>query len=155
MSKKNQYIFITIALLIIIAIGAGFYILFNKVSSLDLKNNKSPDMLAEDNNDDDNNMRALYPLDTFIVNLADQGGRRYLRVTMNLELKDPGDTDALGKRIPQIRDAILKLLPTKSMEDIHSVAGKNTLRDEIIIKLNGLLKKEIVTNIYFTEFVIQ
>lgn len=157
MSKKNQYIFIIIGLVIIVAMGTGFYILFNKVSSLDLKNNESANMPAENNNnnDDDNKMGALYPLDTFIVNLADQGGRRYLRVTMELELEYPENNDELMKKIPRIRDAVLKLLPTKSMEDIHSVSGKNALRDEIITKLNGLFKKEIVTNIYFTEFVIQ
>jgi hypothetical protein len=32
----------------------------------------------------------LYTLDTMIVNLADHGGKRYLRVTMALELSDHG-----------------------------------------------------------------
>ncbi|MBW1940508.1 MAG: flagellar basal body-associated FliL family protein [Deltaproteobacteria bacterium] len=154
MSKKKQYIFIIIGLVIIIAMGAGFYILFNKLSSLDMKSNENATVSSE-KNDDDNNMGVLYPLDTFIVNLADQGGRRYLRVKMDLELKKQENSDELTKKIPMIRDAVLKLLPAKSMKDIHSVAGKNALHDEIIIKLNGLLKKEIVTNIYFTEFVIQ
>ncbi len=30
----------------------------------------------------------LYPLENFIVNMADSGGTRYLRVTLQLELDD-------------------------------------------------------------------
>jgi len=154
MSKKNLYIFIIIGLVIIVAMGAGFYLLWNKLSTLNPQSEKVSENMIKDEFAG-GNIGPMHSLDTFIVNLADQGGRRYLRVTMDMELKNQENSDELMKRIPQIRDAVLKLLPTKSMKDIHSVAGKNALRDEIISKLNSLLKKEIITNIYFTEFVIQ
>lgn len=154
MSKKIQLIFIIIALIIIVAMGSGFYLLWNKLSTLSTGNEKVSENIMKDKFADEN-IGPMHSLDTFIVNLADQGGRRYLRITMDIELKNQDNSDELMKRIPQIRDAILKLLPTKTMKDLHSVSGKNALRDEIIIKLNSLLKKEIITNIYFTEFVIQ
>ena len=64
-------------------------------------------------------MGPIYKLDTLIVNLADQGGKRYLRITMDLELKPAENIDAkevideMDKRLPQIRDTILMILPTK------------------------------------------
>jgi len=40
-------------------------------------------------------------------------------------------------------------------EDISSLEGKIALRDEIIAKLNSFLKSGTITNLYYTEFVIQ
>jgi flagellar FliL protein len=106
-------------------------------------------------------MGPIYKLDTMIVNLADQGGKRYLRVTMDLELKPSENLDAkevideLDKRLPQIRDTILMILPTKQYAEIATTSGKIALRDEIMAKLNALLKKGQISNIYFTEFVVQ
>jgi len=58
-------------------------------------------------------------------------------------------------RIAQIKDASLKIMSTRTFEDINSIPGKDSLRDEIIAKLNEILRGEIITNIYFSEFVIQ
>ena len=101
-------------------------------------------------------IRSVYSLDTFIVNLADKGGRRFLRVTMDLELKDESLAGEIDKRLSQIRDSILMIIPTKRFEDINSVEGKIALSDEIMTKLNSFLKDgSSITNIYFVEFVIQ
>jgi flagellar FliL protein len=47
------------------------------------------------------------------------------------------------------------ILPSKRFDDISSVEGKIALRDEILEKLNSLLKQGKITNIYFKEFVVQ
>jgi flagellar FliL protein len=98
---------------------------------------------------------ALFSLDTFIVNLADEGGKRYLRVTMDLELNGTTAEGELKQRLSQMRDSILMVLPSKRFADIRTIEGKNGLRNEIIANLNGLFGRESITNIYFTEFVIQ
>ena len=97
----------------------------------------------------------IMPLDTFIVNLADEGGTRYLRTTMKLELADDQSLTFVQERLPLIRDSILMILPTKNYEDISTVEGKKTLRDELIAKVNVIMIPGSVTNIYFTEFVVQ
>ncbi len=100
-------------------------------------------------------MGPIYSLDTFIVNLADDGRSRYLRVTMDLELVSASEESTLDDRLPQVRDSILMILPSKRFEDIASMEGKTALRNEIITKLNGMLNKNVVSNIFFTEFVVQ
>lgn len=101
----------------------------------------------------------LYSLDTFIVNLtdADNTCNRFLRTTMDLELKGEGPdlTQTMDTRLPQIRDSILMTLPSKSVKDLQSTEGKFALRNDLIGQLNALLKEELITNIYFKEFVIQ
>jgi len=89
------------------------------------------------------------------VNLADAGRSRYLRVTMDLELAESNDAGKLNQRLSQVRDSILMILPTKQFDDIASMEGKMALRDEIMAKLNSLFAKNVVTNIFFTEFVVQ
>jgi flagellar basal body-associated protein FliL len=47
------------------------------------------------------------------------------------------------------------ILPSKRLTDIASIEGKTALRDEIISKLNGLFPKSVISNIFFSEFVVQ
>ena len=147
MSKKKLIIFI-IVVIVVIAVGAVYF--FSSKAEKEPEAEKVP--VPENNSEV---IRPVYSLDTFIVNLADKGGRRFLRITMDLELKDESFAGEIDKRLSQIKDSILMILPTKRFEDISNVEGKIALRDEIMTKLNSLLKNEIITNIYFVEFVIQ
>jgi flagellar basal body-associated protein FliL len=47
------------------------------------------------------------------------------------------------------------ILPSKRFEEIASVEGKTALRDEIMDKLNSLFPRIVISNIFFTEFVVQ
>ena len=97
----------------------------------------------------------IFKLNAFVVNLAGNKGKRYLRTTMDLELKSELINEKAQKRLPQIRDAILMILPTKTMDEITHAEGKIALRAEIIAKLNELLGPGAVQNVYFSEFVVQ
>ena len=152
---SNKLMFIAIAILLVLTIGlaGGFFMMWSKISSINTQVN-----VASDANTDPSQVNApgpLFPLETFIVNLADEERSRYLRVTMDLELAAPTDAEKLTERLSQIRDRILMILPSKRFEEIASMDGKTALRDEIIDKLNGLFPQKIITNIFFTEFVVQ
>jgi flagellar basal body-associated protein FliL len=47
------------------------------------------------------------------------------------------------------------ILPAKSSRDIKTVEGKTALSDEIMLELNYILKDGSISNIFFTEFIIQ
>ena len=150
---SNKLIFLIVAVLLVVTLGlaGGFFMMWNKLSDLNTQANAA----VEDQQDQTAALGTLFPLDTFIVNLADQERSRYLRVTMDLELAAATDTRKLAERLPQIRDRILMLLPSKRFADISSMEGKTALRDEIISKLNGLFLEKVITDIFFTEFVVQ
>jgi len=157
MTKKNKLIIIVISLISVIILGimgAGFYMIWNKVSSFAPQKEEAPEKVVEEKTDEET-IGPIFPLDTFIVNLADKGGKRFLRITMDLELSGNDLANELTKRKSQIADGILMILPTKRFEDIRSVEGKIALRDELISKTNSFLKTGKITNIYFKEFVIQ
>ncbi len=94
-------------------------------------------------------------LDPFLANLADEGGNRYLKTTIQVEFAGTEPPAAFEARMPQIRDAILTLLTSKSFADIRTPAGKETLRDDVIDRLNHVLRAEAVKAVYFTEFIVQ
>lgn len=146
---------LAIAVMLVVTIGlvAGFFMMWSKLSDM----NTPAQEVADTETDESQKVQLgpLFSLDTFIVNLADSERNRYLRVTMDLELMAETDMNKLSERLPQIRDRILMILPSKRFEDIASMEGKTALRDEIIGKLNGLFPSEVISNIFFTEFVVQ
>jgi flagellar FliL protein len=152
---SNKLIFLLVAVLLVVTIGlaGGFFMMWSKISSLSTQ--ASPDAGSDAGQIQAATLGPLFSLDTFIVNLADQARNRYLRVTMDLELIEVTDADKLAERLPQVRDCILMILPSKRFDDIASMEGKTALRGEIIAKLNSLYTKEVVSNIFFTEFVVQ
>jgi len=152
MSKKVLIIIIAVVVLFMGMVGAGFFILWNKISQIPVDPSKVAEMPVEE---EENVIGPLYSLDTMIVNLAGHGSKRYLRVTMALELSDPESVDTIESRLPQIRDAVLMILPTKTYDDVSTTDGKIALRNQVMEKINTLMTKGRVNNIYFTEFVVQ
>ncbi len=98
---------------------------------------------------------TIFNLEPFIVNLLDNSGTRYLKLTVNLELTEGASAADLNAQATQIRDSLIILLSSKSYTDIGTVEGKYLMRDEIVARVNQFLKKGKVKTAYFTEFVIQ
>ena len=116
-----------------------------------------------------------------IVNLADPGGRRYLRATVALEVMPPTEVleamnatpaaaaegeaeadpilteynDEINALLPIINDTITTALSSKTFESIYTAEGKDLLREEIKEQLNTRLPELQVIAVYFTEFVVQ
>ena len=147
-------ILMVVVLVLVVFVGAGFFMMWNKLNAVSTQNVSTANPASTDGGSTQST-GPIFPLDTFIVNLADPNGNRYLRVTIKLELKSDEITEQVEKRLPHIRDGILMILPTKKYSDINSVEGKTALRDQIMASINNLLNKDSVTNIYFTEFVVQ
>ena len=99
----------------------------------------------------------ICPLDSFIVNLMDKAGmgKRYLKVTMKLEVGSKNDQDLLDEHTPQIRDTVLLLLSSLTFKEINSMEGKLDLKQSLISRINQVLGEDRVKKIYFSEFVVQ
>lgn len=100
-------------------------------------------------------MGPVYPLDPFLVNLADPGRPRFLKVVLELELDQETVRPELDALQPKVRDSLLTLLSSKASEDLSTVADKERLRNEIIHRLNAFLASGRVAEVYFTQFVVQ
>lgn len=97
----------------------------------------------------------VYPLEPFLVNLADVGRPRFFKVVVQLELDSSAAFPELDVLQPKVRDSLLTLLSSKGSADLATVADKERLRNEIIHRLNAFLSAGRVQEVYFTEFVVQ
>jgi flagellar FliL protein len=94
-------------------------------------------------------------MDSFVVNLSNDDAQRYLKVTLKVEFFGHEVPPRFASRGAQIRDLILTLLSSKTVDDVRTVEGKAQLRDEVIARINRVLGDEVVKAIYFAEFIVQ
>ena len=147
--KFNQ-VFTTIIVVLAVFFAAVFAatIFFIKVV-LPQKNEYS--MLSEANQ-----VKYMVPLgEDLIVNLADPSGRRFIRVNLTLVTDAEETQGEILKRKPQIRDAVIKIFRTKTVDKIREEEGIFQIRSEIITAINEMLPFGKVTDVFFTEFVYQ
>lgn len=97
----------------------------------------------------------LVSIPPFLVNLADPQGRRYLKLALDVEVKDKAASDQLNKNMPKIKDALILLLSSKTYEDLASIENKILLKKEIVERLTLVLGEQKVMRVYITEIVIQ
>jgi len=153
--KKSPMLFIIIGLVAVLLVGGGV-LGFIFLSSGSEKDEPLPEKTEE------SGIGLIYALQTFVVNLKDEGGKRYLKTRIELEYGKSEDvegseaaTNEIKARLPQLRDVILLLLSNKAMEEIQGIDGKIALRNELIMRINQILKTAKIRNLFFTEFVIQ
>lgn len=96
----------------------------------------------------------LYSMEPFTANLG--GSRRQtIRVAMTLRMLDHDGFEEVVANAPAARDAIFRILNEKTFPEVESVQGKLFLKDQIAVALNKSLKRAVVQDIYFSDFVVQ
>ena len=105
--------------------------------------------------EEDLDLGVMFSMDPFIVNLAGSEGKRFLKVTIFLELSTPEVREEIKGKIQKVTDSILVLLSSKAFEDVYSVQGKFKLKGEITTRVNRFLVVGHIKDAYFTEFIIQ
>jgi flagellar FliL protein len=176
-AKKKKLIIIGgAALLLLIVLGAAAFFLLKKKPAAEEKHGEEP--AATVHAPELNPSATVGPMieiKEFIVNIISEGERHYVKASLTIELvgsagatapggggghggaegaKDPA-TEEVTQRMPQIRDSILLLISNKTYEELSDLQGKKQLKAELISKLNSILHKGKVKDIYFTDFVVQ
>lgn len=145
--KSNKKLLIIIAGALVVLSLSGF------VAYTMLGGNKNSKDEAAHQKEEKAAQAVLVPLEPFVLNLAEQG--RFLKLTMQFEVSDPANQQMVTDHIPQLKDAIIILISSKSVESLASPEGKLQLKDELLLRANLTIGKDIFKNLYFTEFVMQ
>lgn len=99
---------------------------------------------------------VMVGLDDIIVTLAGDTRRpHYLRININLEVKDKLTAEAVRMRRAQMRDVVIMSLSEKTLEDLNRPGGKMNLRAEIFRQLDESISGGKLMNVYFSDLVIQ
>ncbi|MFM4998122.1 flagellar basal body-associated protein FliL [Aeromonas sanarellii] len=104
---------------------------------------------------------AYHALDPDIITnyLGDGKTLGYVRVTVELMAENAADLKLLEQHDPLIRDAIIRLIGSKTGAQIKSLVSREELRKECEAKVNELLVKETgkkaVRELIFTKYLYQ
>lgn len=98
-------------------------------------------------------------LEPFTLNLQSDGTDQFLQVGMTLQVATAEQVDLVKLYMPQVRSRLLLLLSSKRAAEINTAEGKKKLGAEIMASVNQPFspagKKQEVSDVFFTSFVIQ
>jgi flagellar FliL protein len=141
--SKKLLIILAIVIVLLGGAGAGAYFKFFKTAQ-------------ESSEEKKHEALPIYQeLDTFMVNLADAGGKRFLKASIRLKVSSPQAAEECKVRSFEIRDIVITLLTSKESDDVVKPEDKLTLKKQIMEAINRALQKGQVLDVYFTDFLIQ
>ncbi len=157
--KKGSPLKWIILLLLLLLLGGGGYFAYTHF----IANKEEPPAQEQAQAEQQNAPGApvspedaqIVSLTPFLVNLADPLGRRYLKLTVDVELINPDAAEQLKQSEAKVRDALILLLSSKTFSELASLESKILLKQEIVERLNLVLGGSKVSQVYFTEMVIQ
>lgn len=164
--KKKTLLFIIIGLVAVLLLGGGigaYFFFFAKPhdDQLDVETaqahkteKKAAASKSKDKKHEEEKPGVMLPMDAFVVNLADPQAKHYIKVTITLELKDEKAKAEAEHVMPRLKNDIIMLLSSKTMEDVIPLEGKTRLRDEVAARAQAVLGDNL-KDVYFVQLVIQ
>jgi flagellar FliL protein len=102
--------------------------------------------------------RGVFAFEPFLVNLADEGGQRFLKATVQIVLVSPEEAAHLAETpavVMHLRSAILEVLTQQQAPVLVTAEGKASLKQAIKERTSTLMPQRKVLDVLFSEFVVQ
>jgi flagellar FliL protein len=159
--KKGKLLILIVAAVVILALAAGgaFFVLHKPAAEKHAKAGQTDEEAADDEevSHDEDHAPVYEKLETFTVNLADQ--ESYLQTEVQLLLADAKVQEKLKAHMPEVRDSLIRLLSSKTAEELAQAEGKDKLAQEVQKAVNEVLgvkkKSKGVKKVLFVAFIIQ
>ena len=132
-SGSNKLLLIVIIVLLLVLLIVGGAVAYFLLNSDEAQDNPQEHQKIEKKKkvSDMTEIGPIYPLDQFIVNLVSTNANRYLKCKIDLELDAPELQQEVDKKLPAVRDLIIRILSSKTVEEIQTAKGKEKLKEEI------------------------
>lgn len=99
---------------------------------------------------------AYIEIPKMVVNLnTEDGVPRYLSLSIQLELKNPGERGALEAVMPRVIDQFQTYLRELRAQDLRGSAGIYRLQTELLWRVNEAAAPVVVKDVLFQEILIQ
>ncbi len=142
-SKKLLFIIIGVVVLALVGAGAAFFLM--KKGHDEEGGEEGATAAAEapepppPPKHDPKAPPTFLPLDAMVVNLADEGGNRFVQLAITLQLDDPKVAEDMKVYMPAIRNGILMLISQRTAEQMLVVEGKEDLTQDIIGEISAVM----------------
>ncbi|MGM0548961.1 MAG: flagellar basal body-associated FliL family protein [Bacillota bacterium] len=145
--KMNYKMLALIVVLVIIITGVASFTFFTYFSvSNDEKEEKEVQSIKD--------IRPTYEAGSYTVNISNNNRINFIRATIVFELENSDLAEELDKRTSQVRDRVISTLRSQNQEILEE-PGSNTIKRIVKEKINELLISGEITNVWFTELVVQ
>lgn len=104
---------------------------------------------------DDKNVKNVIELAPFVVNLADKGDARYLRLIVSIGIGETQEEKPGPLVTTRVRNAMLAVLITKTSDEVLTDEGKATLRKQLLKAAQAAVEELPIEAIYITDFIVQ
>lgn len=148
--KKSVLVIGLAAVLVLGGIGGGAFWWTNRAQAAE---QPQPEATHADNEE-----RGIVSFEPFVVNLADSGVSRFLRVKIQLVVGNAEQAEEMEKSVVKLsraRSAILELLTTQTSETLVTPDGKAALRKTIAEQVGHAVSHVEIVDVLFSDFVVQ
>lgn len=97
----------------------------------------------------------LLALDSMVTNMAEPDSDRYLKVSMQLRLTSEAARAEVEAQLVPVRNQILLYLSSLTVADTSGADNKYSIQKKVKRIANEAMPSSRITQVYFTEFVIQ
>jgi flagellar FliL protein len=143
--KSSVLMIAVVALVVASGAGAGAFWYARKSAPVVEKHDRASD-------------RGIVTFEPFVVNLADPNASRFLRISIQLVVKDAEEAEGIQKKpalLMSARSAILEVLATQTSDTLVTQAGKTELKKVISERASKVLDETKVMDVLFSDFVVQ
>ena len=151
-SRKGLFIILTVLIVVLAGAGGGAYwFLFRGAEA------QAAEAGAEAEPEAEEVPTGIVPFEPFVVNLADPGVSRFLRVSLTLVADEEHAAELEHDEVAlmRVRSAILELLSQKQSGQLVTPDGKAELKKSIAEAAAHAAHDLKVLDVLFTEFIVQ
>ncbi|AXH13352.1 flagellar basal body-associated FliL family protein [Halarcobacter bivalviorum] len=160
--KGLMVVLIALVVILLLAVGVGGYLIF---SSGVLNGQQSQQQVQKE---ESGNTNATYKaaINDLVLNITNAKGReKLMKLSFHLKSTEPSIESIVEEYKPEIVDAVIAQISSRSSEELLTVGGKALLKEELLEDINNIInevtssnddiKRNSVQNILFTTFVIK
>lgn len=141
MGKKKVIIILVVVLFLIVAIALG--VVFGMK------------MMKSDKTEEDISTKEVFQHDVgeLITNLT--GSKKLVKVNPTVETTDEKFLETLTNKNYIIRNEVNEIIRSKNEEQIRGNEAQKQLQQSILKRLNEVFNTQVISNVYFKDFIVQ
>lgn len=146
--KGTKHVLLIVIILAAVVIGAIVTFGFTSGKAAEIVKGLSEKEVVE----------TTVPLEEFLINLAPEksGKENYLKIELSVYSTDKEAEEKINANIPQIRDAVINVLRTKTADSVFQEEENSlVLKKELISQINERLGMPMVSDVFITNIVMQ
>lgn len=155
-------VLVVLVVLLLVAVGVGGYMLYSSGVLSGQQNNQEQ---VQDSQKANPGEMFKASINDLVLNITNAKGReKLMKLSFSVKSTEPTIESIVEEYKPEIVDAVIAQVSSRSSEELLTVGGKALLKEELLDEINSILnevtsnsdiQKDCVKQILFTSFVIK